>query len=182
MASSRLTSSASPSGRSHEQELVAPAGRDSLCRGDHRSGRDGGALVNKMQLAKAVRDVAADLELSKSSPDTIGAFQYLADLIEAIDDEAPSPEVECETPAAEAVPVANGVVATAPPLTFRRSIMSSREVFTVFDGEQRVGVIERVAGTHGWKALSVGPVLSRFTTRREAGKREYFHWKQGNRP
>lgn len=54
--------------------------------------------MNKTQLAKAVRDVASDLLLNSNDvSDEIGrAFNYLADLIEAIDED-PKPEVECKT-------------------------------------------------------------------------------------
>jgi len=58
--------------------------------------------VNKMQLAKAVRDVASDLSLSGTpEQDRIAkAFDYLADLIEAIDED-PAPGTECVSPERE---------------------------------------------------------------------------------
>jgi hypothetical protein len=122
--------------------------------------------MNKTQLSKAVRDVVADLSLSGTpEQDRIAkAFDYLADLIDAIEDEVPEPEIECETPAE---------------LNFVRW-GGARDIYRVWLGESMVGLIEKLDDGKRWKAVTSGG--SHHSTRRSAASHVLRHYESANRP
>jgi hypothetical protein len=112
--------------------------------------------VNKLELAKAVRDVASDLQLSKTDAkdEIANAFEYLASLIEAIDEEVPTPEL--------------GEPKTA---GFKFTRNDIGEISVAHNGI-RIGEIQPPSGDDKfWTVVGHGLVLSRYRTRNAAVQR-----------
>lgn len=116
--------------------------------------------MNKMQLAVAVRDVASNLELSGTNEqDRIAkAFTYLADLIEAIEDDDPA---ECETTES---PEREGHF---------KYIKNDLGNVIVFHNGIVIGSVQppHLDARKMWHVLNHGTLLTRYKTRRAASER-----------